>query len=723
MSSRTVDAFTRTTGRPSIARFAPRRTLGDLLSKSWMEGAVPIFLAVLLGCAVIFTTPQILSGGDRGIILAQFAEAGLLSIALTLVLVGGGFDLSVGSTMGLAAIGSLILFRVYQLPVEVVVGLTLIGGAVVGAINGLLIALVKTRPFITTLVTALTIRALIELIQGEYSQQLLFPRDDINWMFIGHGAVAGIPTALFWLLLIVVVTHVMLTRSRWGWWLTAVGSDRRSARRNGIPVQTVAFLSYVISGVLCALAGLFMSARQGSTSANVASGYEIIALTAVVLGGVSLRGGRGSVVRATTGALIVAVLGQAIFRRDWDTSMEMVALALVLLVFAALDQKWGKHRNDLAQKLTISPFRYNAGPLEDVTDPRSIWAINDALSEATPIGLGKIRGAEDCVVDDEGSVYCGDRRGWVWKFSGENHEHGEIYARTGGTPLGHVWDADGNLVVAVSGMGVCRIDDKRTVEWLATRAPRTKWQLFDDSALRFADDLDIAPDGSIYFSDASTRVDTSSYQSVVAEYRPNGRVLRLDPDGTVETVVTNVAAANGIATAHDGQSILIASTTMFRVDRLWISGPKQGQFEPVLENLPGAPDNVNRASDGNYWLSFVGMRTPFSDLILRHPDFRLRMTKLLPVDDWIVPQWNVSCVAKFNDAGQILKVLWDRTGERHPMVTSMSEHRGHLYLGGLENNRIGRIKLDPEDVGPIDPYRIPGTGAAPVPPTPEEVRA
>ncbi|MPV88440.1 ABC transporter permease, partial [Georgenia ruanii] len=682
---------------------------------------VPIGLAVLLGMVAVLTTPQILSGGDRGIIMAQFAEVGLLAIALTLVLVGGGFDLSIGAMMGMAAIGSLILFRVYELPVEVVVTLTLVGGALLGAVNGFFVAIVKTRPFITTLVTALTFRALIELIQGAYSQRMIYPRFEIDWLFIGHGTVAGIPTALFFLGVILIGTHIALTRSRWGWWLTAVGSDRRSARRNGIPVNAVSFVSYVASGLLCALAGLFMSSRQGSTAASVGAGYEIIALTAVVLGGVSLRGGRGSVIRATTGALIVAAIGQAIFRRQWDTAMETVVLALVLLVFAVLDQKWGKHRNNLAQKLTISPFRYEPGPLEDVTDPRSKWAVNDALSNALPIGLGKIEGAEDCVADAEGSVFCGDRRGWVWKFSGENYEHGEIYARTGGTPLGHVWDTDGNLVVAVSGMGVCRIDGDRQVEWLATRAPRSRWQLFDDSALRFADDLDIAPDGSIYVSDASTRASTANYQAVVAEYRPNGRVLRIDPDGSIETVVTNLAAANGIATAHDGQSILIASTTMFRVDRLWISGPKQGQFEPVLENLPGAPDNVNRASDGNYWLSFVGMRTPFSDLVLRHPDFRLRMTKQLPVDDWVVPQWNVSCVAKFSESGEILKVLWDRGGKRHPMVTSMSEYNGFLYLGGLENNRIGRVQLDPEDVGPIDPYRIPGTGAAPQSPTIEEV--
>lgn len=707
--SRTIDGFA-TTGQPWVRRIALRRTLSDLLSKPWMEGAVPIALALGLGLGVAVTTPEIIGAGDRTIILASFAEIGLLAFAMTIVMIGGGFDLSVGAMMGLTAITSLILFRVYELPFWAVLALTSLLGVLLGSINGILVALIKTRPFITTLVTALSFRALVQLVQGHYNERLIVPRQDYMWEVFGHGTVLLVPTGILLLAVILIVTHVALTRARWGWWLSAVGSDRRSARRNGIPVNRVTFSTYVLSGLLCALAGLLISARQGNTSSTVAGGYEVIALTAVVLGGVSLRGGRGSVIRAAAGALVVSLIGQAIFRRGWESSMETVVLALILLVFAALDQKWGKYRGNIAAKLAISPFRLHVPPLVDVTAEGTLWKVNNDLSSATPIGLGLIEGAEDCVVDDENRVYCGDRRGWIWRFSGEDYEKHEIFARTGGTPLGHVWDVDGNLVVAVSGMGVCRVSPDKEVEWIATRGPRTRFQLYDDSALRFADDLDLTADGSIYFSDASTRVDTSNYHTLIAEYRPNGRVLRIDPDsGAVETVVRNLGAANGICTAHDGQSILIASTLMFRVDRLWISGPKQGQLEPVVEDLPGAPDNINRASDGNYWLSFVGMRTPFSDLILRYPRFRERMTKQLPVDDWIVPQWNISCVVKFNEQGEILRVMWDGVGRSHPMVTSMSEHRGHLYLGGLENNRIGRLKLDPAELGPIDPYAIPGT--------------
>src|SRR5581483_7030464 len=110
-----------------------------------------------------------------------------------------------------------------------------------GAINGVLIAKIKTRPFITTLVTLLTFRASAQAIQTTYQTELAFPRSDPMWSFLGRGSVAGIRTSLFIFLVVLVVAHLTITRARWGWWVTAVGSDRRSARRNGIPVDRVIF--------------------------------------------------------------------------------------------------------------------------------------------------------------------------------------------------------------------------------------------------------------------------------------------------------------------------------------------------------------------------------------------------------------------------------------------------------------------------------------------------
>lgn len=693
------------TGTGWRQRLTPYRSVSDLLGKRWMEGAVPLSLAIALSVAVLLATPVGL--GDGPLIMDDTAERGLLAIALTVVLVGGGIDLSVGSIVGLTSIAALVASRAWEVPMLVVAPAAILLGALLGSINGFLIARLNMRPFITTLVTLVAFSGVTGTIQTKYTLQLSLPSDDPLWTFLGDGAIVGVPIGWAVFALVLVVAHVALTRSRWGWWVTAVGSDRRSARRNGIPVDRITFSTYVISGALAGTAGLLTAARLGRTDPGVGSGWELTALTAVVLGGVSLKGGRGSVLRAAIGMLVVQVILQATIVMGVEGSYNTTILALALLSFAVLDLKWGKYRASMASKLKIDPGVLTLGPLVDVTRPGTIWSLNDKLTDAPPIGLGQIQGAEDLALDGEGNLYCGDRRGWIWKFAGPDHEHGEVWSRTGGLPLGHAWDADGNLVVAVGGMGVYRITPDGEPHLVANRVKRSRFSLHDDSALKFADDLDVAPDGAIFVSDFSTRTNAAEFMVETVEFRPNGRIIRIDPDGSTDVVVTNYVFPNGVCTAHDGESVLISSTGMCRVDRLWISGPRQGQMEPVLENLPGYPDNINRASDGSYWMTFVAMRTPMSDLMIRYPGVRRRMTRELPLDSWVVPQLNVSCVFKFNEQGEILDVLWDRTLENYPMITSCKEHGGALYLAGLNNNRVGRLALSPAQVGPVDPGAVP----------------
>jgi ribose transport system permease protein len=702
---RPIDGFV-LTGMSRSGKLAPKRSLADVLKKPWMEGAVPLTLAALLYLGILVFTPVGL--GDSSLNASETAQMGLVAIGLTFVMVGGGIDLSVGSVAAVTALGSLVAQRVWGLPMLLVVVLCPVVGAVLGSLNGFLIAKLGTRPFITTLVTLLTFRGLVKVMQAQYSSELVIPRPSQVWLWIADGRIVGIP--LLWLVFAVVLlaSHLALTRSRWGWWVTSVGSDRRSARRNGIPVDRVVFFSYVASGTLAATAGLIASARFGRADATVASGWELVALTAVVLGGVSLRGGRGSVLRAAVGVWVVAALQQASILTQMKSGGYSVLLSIALLVFALLDLKWGKYRHRFAEKIAVDPTRQVAGPLPDITDRSSVWAINDALTEAPPIGLGKLEGAEDMVLDVHGNLYTGDRRGWIWKYEGPDLQRGRIFARTGGHPLGTAWDLEGRLVTAVSGMGVMRVDHEGAVELVCNRVPRTRFKAYDDSAMRFADDLDVAPDGSIYVSDFSSRVGAAEYAIELVEMRPNGRLIRIDPDGSSEVVVSNYAFPNGVCTSHDGQSVLIASTLLYRVDRLWISGPRQGQLEPVLENLPGCPDNINRASDGSYWMTFVAMRTPLSDLLNKYPATRRRMTKGLPADDWLVPQLNISCVLKFSEAGEISNVMWDQTLANYPMVTSVKEYDGWLYLGGINNNRLGRLELDPADIGSIDTRKVPG---------------
>ena len=121
-------------------------------------------------------------------------------------------------------------------------------------------------------------------------------------------------------------------------------------------------------------------------------------------------------------------------------------------------------------------------------------------------------------------------------------------------------------------------------------------------------------------------------------------------------------------------------------------------MECVIPDMPGYPDNIRRASDGNFWVAMLGMRTPALDVAMKMPGFRRRMAQRVAFEEWIYPNINTGGVVKFDIDGKILESLWDASGEKHPMITSMREHKGYLYLGGVYNNRIGRYKIPGADL-------------------------
>ncbi len=247
-------------------------------------------------------------------------------------------------------------------------------------------------------------------------------------------------------------------------------------------------------------------------------------------------------------------------------------------------------------------------------------------------------------------------------------------------------------------MGVFRVTPDREITKVSDETNRSLWSIIDNSRMRLADDLDIAPDGRIFFSEATIRYNHLTWMMEALEGRGNGRIICYDPQRDhSRTIVSGLMFPNGICMTHDGQSFLFAETFGCRISRYWFDGPKAGRIETVIPDLPGMPDNINRASDGNFWCAMCGMRAPALDLALRMPDFRRRMIYRVAPDEWLFPEMNTGFVFKFDLNGQILDALWDLEGLKHPMITSVREHRGKLYLGGLVNNRIGQYQLSDAD--------------------------
>ncbi|WP_097461132.1 ABC transporter permease [Mangrovitalea sediminis] len=679
-------------------QYWPDTAVGELLKKPWMDTAVPVVALMLTVAFFSWQLSGFFSISTVSDNLQQASELGFIVLGMTLVLIVGGIDLSVGSTYAICNVLVLYLIHVEQMPVLPAVGITLLCGALLGAINGILIGYLGLRAFLTTLVTLIVFRSLFDMLQFQWAVGIATHTTDSEaWYYLGTGYFLSIPMAAWAFAAIAIATHIYLTRMRGGWHVMAVGGSRRSAYNAGLPVKRVVASSYVVSGVLASMSGIFYGARIDSSSADTGSGMAIIVLAAALVGGIRLGGGKGSVTKAVLGTVIVFLITSSLSSMATTAGVSRIVLAVIFLLFTTLDIRWFKNRGKAVQELYVTPG-YLDLPKAPSTAAESPYAVNDKLHDIELIGLGRVESPEDVILDDDDNLYCGTRHGNIMRFLAPDYQQMEVYAHVGGQPLGMAFDPDGYLYVCIGGMGLYRVTPERKVEKVTDETNRSLFSIADDSRLRLADDLDIAPDGRIFFSEATVRYEMHEWQIDSLESRGNGRIICYDPHtNQTRTVVKNLVFPNGICLGSEGQSILFAESWACRISRYWFDGPQKGRVEPVISSLPGYPDNINRASDGNYWIALMGMRGPAFDLSMRKPAFRRRMSKRLAQDEWLSPNINVGCVVKCNDQGEILEALWDRSGVNHPMITSMREHRGYLYLGGISNNRIGRYKLEKAD--------------------------
>jgi ribose transport system permease protein len=681
-------------------RFIPDHVIGEILSKKWIDNAIPFLVLVCVIAIFGSLIPNFFSGSNLSITSRQFGEFALICIAMMVVIVVGGIDLSVGSNFALGNFMTLALLNLGGWSVWAAVPVVVLICGSVGLLNGFLVGYLRLRAFLTTLVTLIIVRAVVDMLLLQYAQAMSvsFYQSDA-WDLMGLGGFFGIPFSFAVLIVVSIIGHILLTRSRPGWRMMAIGGSRRSAHNIGLSVRGTVCAAYTISGMLCGMAGVLYAARLSGAGSDTGMGYEILALTAAVLGGNSLGGGRGSIVKALIGGLIVLIMNSGVLRLGLNSGSGPMVMGLTLIFAVFVDVKWLKNREKLLSKVYVSPT-YIELPQPSSTNPadNTAFALNDRLRDVEIIGLGVVESPEDVILDDDDNLYCGTRHGDIVRFFPPDYKRSEVFAHIGGAPLGMSWDKDRNLNVCVGGMGLYKITPARDVIKVTDETNRSTFSVVDDSRLRLADDLDIAPDGRVFFSEATIRYEMHDWPVDALESRGNGRIICYDPNnGRTTTVVRNLIFPNGICTAQDGQSILFAESWACRISRYYINGPKAGKIEIVVDRMPGYPDNINRASDGTYWAALMGMRSPALDVALRMPAFRKRMARRIAPDQWLYPNLNIGCVIRFNDRGEVLESLWDQNAENHPMITSMREHKGYLYLGGITNNRIGRIKLENRD--------------------------
>ncbi|MCC5815131.1 MAG: SMP-30/gluconolactonase/LRE family protein [Leptospira sp.] len=331
--------------------------------------------------------------------------------------------------------------------------------------------------------------------------------------------------------------------------------------------------------------------------------------------------------------------------------------------------------------VTISPVAYDpppAPPMEGVLEP------NDKLKQAELVARGKIFGPEGLDISKEGDLYVASGDGNIYKIPKDSDDP-EFFVRTGGRPLGIQFDASGNLIVCDAYFGLLAVSKDKEISVLTTGS--------DGLEFRFTDDLDIAQDGKIYFSDASYKYKQPEYLYDLLESKPHGRLLVYDPKAkTTKTLLKDLYFANGVALSKNEDFVLVNETYRYRITKYWLKGKNAGKKEIFLGNLPGFPDNITRSKSGDFYLALFTVRNERMDNM--HPSpFRKKMVSLLPKMFWPKPQ-PYGFVLKISDQGEILESYQDPTGMHLKEITHAQEQDGFLYLGSLYNDRVGKFKLE-----------------------------
>jgi ribose transport system permease protein len=293
----------------------------------------PVLILLILVAVLAVLSPFFFTTRNLGNVMAATAAIAVLSMGQLLVILTRGIDLSVGSVLALTSVvGALVFSSIDSGPVVIVAMLAT--GLLVGAVNG--IVYVKGRlphPFVITLAMLSIARGLALWLSGGQPIRGMPPIVDA----IGGGTIGWFPVSAVLVLCIAVVVYVGTTRVVWGRWIYAVGGNPEAARRTGIPVNKVLISVYVLSGLAAAVAGIITAGRLNAGSPTFGELAELDSIAAVVIGGASFLGGRGNVVNALVGALMIGVIRNGMNLLDVDAYFQLIVIGIVIVLAVEAD--------------------------------------------------------------------------------------------------------------------------------------------------------------------------------------------------------------------------------------------------------------------------------------------------------------------------------------------------------------------------------------------------
>jgi ribose transport system permease protein len=327
---------TTTLGGPAAAARPAARERHDRLRRRVTTAADQAGVAgALIALVLVFsaTAPYFLTVDNVLDVARQISVTAILGAGLTFVIMTAGIDLSVGSAVGVTA-----LFAVRPaldgFPPAIAVLAALGAGLLIGTVNGVLVARLKLASFIVTLAALTYLRGVTYVGTGG---ETLFSTT-LGYAWIGNGTVLGVPVPVVIMVLVFAAGWYLLNRTVFGRWVHAVGGNTEAARLAGIPVHRVLTCVYVISGLCAGIGGVIASARLQSAVPDLGTGYELSAIAAVVLGGTSLMGGKGSLVGTLVGAAIIGVLVNGMTLLDVSSFYQQIIQGVVIVLAVAVDR-------------------------------------------------------------------------------------------------------------------------------------------------------------------------------------------------------------------------------------------------------------------------------------------------------------------------------------------------------------------------------------------------
>ena len=292
-----------------------------------------VAVLVIFGIIMTIVSPFFLTWPNLEAILLGLSVEGTVAIGMVILLISGGLDLSVGSTLAFTGVVTGLALMNLALPSPVAILIGLLAALTVGFANGILVSKLKINPFITTLGMLSAVRGLL-LVLAQGRAVLNLPE---SFTLIGQGRLFGVQYPIYVMLVTVIIADLLMRNSRYFRQSYYIGANERAARLSGINVDLVKILNYCLVAVLAGVAGLLITARFGSSSVTVGSGVELRVLTACIIGGASLNGGEGTVFGAFLGALFMGVLANSLNLLGVDVYWQNLFTGLILIIAVVVD--------------------------------------------------------------------------------------------------------------------------------------------------------------------------------------------------------------------------------------------------------------------------------------------------------------------------------------------------------------------------------------------------